>query len=232
LIKNFEGEIEMKNYIFIFTIIVLSFVSAFGQNATDNKLSCTSQTVEKISSRGISLGMGQEEVLNLFAENGKLTTVISEYLPNEGRNQYKSYERDYQYLADALRKQAERSSGFSLTVLIPKDKIKFDGIERYYLAFLDDRLASFTVDYSKPKWENQTQFINKMSEFLNLPKQQYFEGNEYILKCGDYKVTFSRNYNESIYEMSVSANIDGILQQRRKKDDDEQREKDIKVFKP
>jgi len=224
----------MKNFTFISMLIALSFVSVFGQNAAENSSICTNQTVEKISSRGISLGMSQEETLNLFAENGKLAVVSFDYLQNKGPTKFTINEADYQLLQNNLQDQAGRKFGFSIVSLVPKDKARFDGISRYDLGFLDNRLAFFTVYYTKPKWENKEQFVNKLSEILNLPKQQY--QNNYpqiVVKCGDYTVQFSEYiYDQARYAMSVSANIDEITQQRRKKADDEQREKDIKVFNP
>ena len=224
----------MKNFTFISTLIALSFVSVFGQNATENSSVCTNQTVEKISSRGVRLGISQQETLNLFAENGKLTFASGEYLQNEGRTKITPKEVEYQIVLSSLQSRANQNFGFSITSLIPKDALKFDGIARYDLGFLDNRLAIFNVYYLKPKWENREQFIRKMSELLNLPvRENYFNVSPYGLKCGDYTVDFRESYNdEARYSLSVSVNIDEITQQRRKKDDDEQREKDIKVFKP
>ena len=137
----------MKNFTFISMLIALSFVSVFGQNAAENSSICTNQTVEKISSRGISLGMSQEETLNLFAENGKLTFASGEYLQNEGHTKITPKEVEYQTVLSNLQSRANQNFGFSITPLIPKDKSKFDGIARYDLGFLDNRLAIFNVYY-------------------------------------------------------------------------------------
>ncbi len=225
----------MKKYTFLLTIIALSFVSAFGQNTIDNSSLCTNQTAENISSRDIKLGMSQEEVLNIFADNGKLTTVGSEFLPNDGQPKYTYYERDYQYLTDALQKQAGRLSGFSATTIVPKNRVRFDGIARYDLGFIDNRLASFTAQYSKPKWKSLEQFVRTISPLLNLPIiREDFQNQPYSINCGDYTVGFGQgNFQGEIqYFMSVSKNVNEIIRQRTKKIEDEQREKDIKTFKP
>lgn len=225
----------MKLFLTSLTLMIISAISGFGQDASDKMNACTNLTAESISSRGVKLGMSQGDVLNIFADNGKLTTLSGEYLPNEGRTRYTQNERDYQNLVDALQKRAAQVFGFSSTILVPKNIVKFNGIARYDFGFLDNRLAFFNVYYTKPKWENREQFIRKLSEILGLPiLDNHFNINPYGLKCGDYKIDFgqSNEGNEFSYTMLVSANIDEIIRQRQKKFEDEQREKDIKIFKP
>ena len=149
----------MKKITFLLTIIVLSFVSAFGQNATENSLPCTNQTVEKISSRGISLGMSREETLNLFLENRKLATVVYAYLQNEGQTKFLIEEVEYQSALNDLQSRANRNFGYSIISLVPKDAERFSGIWSYDLGFLDNRLAFSKVHYLDPKWDSLEQFI-------------------------------------------------------------------------
>ena len=223
----------MKKITFLLTIIVLSFVSAFGQNATENSLPCTNQTVEKISSRGISLGMSREETLNLFLENRKLATVVYAYLQNEGQTKFLIEEVEYQSALNDLQSRANRNFGYSIISLVPKDAERFSGIWSYDLGFLDNRLAFSKVHYLDPKWDSLEQFANNLSEIFNLPKQPRQDNNPRIVKCGDYTIEFGEYSNdESRYAMSVFADIDGTLRQRGKNAADAQREKDIKAFKP
>jgi hypothetical protein len=221
------------------TLIVFSAFTVnpiFGQNSVTKQTEvCTEETIKKISSRGISLGMSQEETLNLLAENGRLTAVSSEYLQNEGRNKYSFIEAEYQNVSNSLKNRSAQLFGFSSTALAPKDKTKFDGIDYYDLGFLDNSLAFFRVYYTKPKWENREQFIRKMSEILNLPvREDYLNNSPYSLECGNHKVQLGEsNSNTGInHTMLVSTDIDKTIAERRKKADDEQREKDIKTFKP
>jgi len=215
-------------------LLTLFISSAFGQDAVDRIPLCTNQTVEKISSRGIRLGMSIQETLNLFAENNKLTAVNVSYPENGGGANVTTSELDFQSTLEKHREYAKKNFGFSLIRLSVKDKPNFDGISRYGLGFLDNRLAFFDVHYLKPKWESQEQFVRTMSEILNLPvRENYLGGSPYSVKCGDYTARFYINYNdEARYSMSVSANVDEIVLQRRKKAEDEQREKDIKAFRP
>ena len=224
----------MKKITFLLTIIVLSFVSAFGQNATENSLPCTNQTVEKISSRGIRLGMSIQETLNLFTENDKLIAANVSYPENGSAATITRVELDFQTTLERQQEYAKNNFGFSLIVLSTINKPNFDGILRYGLGFLDNRLAFFSVYYSKPNWESQEQFIRTLSEMLNLPvREKDLNTSPYSVKCGDYTVMFYTNYLDEVrYSMSVSANVDGIVTQRRKKAEDEQRKKDIKAFKP
>ena len=223
----------MKKITFLLTIFALSFVSAFGQNAAENSLPCTNQTVEKISSRGISLGMTREETLSLFLENGKLGTVIYAYLQNEGQTKFLIEEVEYQSALNNLQSRANRNFGYSIISLVPRDTQRFDGIWSYDLGFLDNRLAYFTVHYLKPEWKNLEGFADYLSKTLNLPKQPHQDNNPRIVRCGDYTIEFSEYIrDESRYAMSVSANVNEILGQRGKNAADAQREKDIKAFKP
>ena len=223
----------MKNYIFTLTIIVLSFVSAFGQNAAQNNLPCTNQTVENISSRGIKLGMSRDETLNLFLENGRLGIAVYVYLQDEGRSEFGISEVEYKSALNELQSRAKRNFGYWTISLVPKDTRRFDGIWSYDLGFLDERLVFFKVHYLKPDWESLDQFADKSSEILNLPKQPHQDNNPRIVKCGDYTIQFSEYIrDESRYAMSVSADVDETLRQRGKNAADEQRKKDIKVFKP
>ena len=233
LLKDLEGEIEMKKITFLLTMIVLSFVSVFGQNAAGNSSPCTNQTVEKISSRGISLGMSRDETLNLFLENGRLGTVVYAYLQDEGQTKFLIEEVEYKPALSNLQSRANRNFGYSIISLVAKDTRRFDGIWSYDLGFLDDRLAFFKVHYLKPDWESLEQFTNYLSETLNLPKQPHQDTNPRIVKCGDYTIEFGEYIrDESRYAMSVSADVEETLRQRGKNAADEQRKKDIKVFKP
>ena len=220
----------------IFLVLVAVFVVApiFGQTAVTNQKNCTEETVKEISSRGIKLGMNRKDILNLFAENEKLTAVNYEFLPNENRNKISFVERDLEVISSRLQDMISTNFGFSSVSLIPKDKTNFDGISHYDFSFLDDRLAFFRVFYTKPKWENQEQFIRKMSGILNLPvEESNFDNLPYKIRCGNYKVEFGIAYDiETFRNMIVSTDIDDVLNQRRKKAEDEQREKDIKAFRP
>lgn len=214
--------------------VILAF-SSFGQNANNVNSVCDSQTAEKISSRGIKLGLSEKEAFDSFAENGKLTTVYYEYLQNEGRSNYKYSEAEYQNIVDSLQKQAARGFGFSTAILAPRDKAKFDGIAHYELGFIDNKLVYYRTFYTKPNWESREQFIRKMSELLNLPIQENnIESLPYQIRCGNYKVELGteRATIGNYYTLAVSADINEIIGSRKKKNDDEQREKDIKTFRP
>ncbi len=223
--------------IFLILIVFSAFTVSpvFGQTSvTKQSEVCTEETIKKISSRGIKLGMNSKDVLNLFAENGKLTAVNYEFIPKENLNKISFVERDLESLSNRLQSMNSTNFGFSFTALSPTDKIKFDGISYYDLGFLDDRLTFFRVYYTKPIWESREQLIKKMSELINLPVvENNLNTSPYEVKCGDYKVGFEVVYNDEIkFQMNVSANFDEVLKQRRKKAEDEQREKDIKTFKP
>lgn len=213
-------------------MIIGSVTCIFGQNTTNQPTLCTDETVQKISSRGISLGMTLEETLDSFVENNKLTGADISYPEPAGKAIITPVELELQPKIEKIQGVAKNNFGYVTTVLFPKDKERFDGIELYYLGFLDNRLAFFRVNYLKPKWENLEQFVRTVSPLLNLPIRENFTNLPYSIKCGDYTVEFSRNEYEAQYSLSVSKNINEIVQQRRKKAEDEQREREIKAFKP
>jgi hypothetical protein len=218
----------------LITLVVLSVSTILGQNAVNKATVCSGQDVKNISSRGIRLGMDQEEVLRIFSENGKLTLADGEYLQNENRTVYTTREVELQAYPYRLNDRAAAAFGYSFTRVVPKDAVKFDGIARYELGFLDKKLAVFRVNYVKPQWESQSQFIRKLSEILNLSvPADGLDGSPYVIRCGDHSVEFMQNQNdEARFSLQVSADVDGITRQRRKKAADELREKDIKAFKP
>ena len=223
----------MKIFFTISILVTLPLISVFGQNAAEKTSACANQTIEKISSRGISLGMNLENVLEAFSENESLSLASFSYSDNAG-NTVTAIETELKPTINRLREKAAKNFNFSSTALIPKDKSRFEDISRYYVGFLDNRLAFFSVYYLKPEWESLEQFAGKMSETLNLPvEDKPFNSDVYLIKCGDYTVEFRRNYRDaSGYSMSVAKNVDEILTERRKKYEDERREKDIKTFKP
>lgn len=223
----------MKLFLKISMLVTLPVISVFGQNAAEKTLICTNQTIEKISSRGIGLEMNLENVLEAFSENESLSLASVSY-SDIGGNTVIAVEAELKLTIERLQEKAAKNFNYSTVSLIPKDKTRFEGISRYHLGFLDNRLAFFSVYYLKPKWESLERFAGKMSEMLDLPVQNKpFNSDVYVTKCGDYAVEFRRNYRDmSPYSMSVSINVDEILTERKKKYEDEQREKDIKTFKP
>jgi len=223
----------MKNLLSIL-LLTFSTFSVFGQDAVNKTPLCTNQTVEKISSRGVRLGMPLQETLNLFAADNKLTAVKVSYPENGGAAITSIIEMDFQPTIERSQEYAKKNFGYSSFALSVKNKTNFEGISHYYLGFLDNRLTYFSVHYLKPKWESQNEFVKTLSEILNLPVQENFSNNSpYSVKCGDFTVGFRTDYiDEARYSMSVSANVDEILTQRRKKAEDEQKEKDIKAFRP
>jgi len=221
--------------ILLSSVLLTLFTSfAFGQNAVDKAPLCTNQTVEKISSRGVRLGITLQEILNLFAENNKLTAVNISYPENAGAAVITTIELDFQVTLERHQEYAKKNFGFSFASLGVKNKPNFDGISHYDLGFLDNRLAFFNVYHLKPKWENIEQFIGKLSETLSLPDAKEWNfNNRSSVNCDDYIVEAGESYqDEARYSMLVSSKIDEILRQRRKKAEDEQREKDIKAFRP
>lgn len=214
-------------------LLTLFTFSAFGQNAVDRAPLCTNQTVEKISSRGVRLGITLQETFNLLAENNKLTAVNISYPESAGTAVITTNELDFQVTLERHQEYAKKNFGFSFARLGVKNKPNFDGISHYDLGFLDNRLAFFNVYYLKPKWENIEQFIGKLSETLSLPDAKEWNfNNRSSVNCGNYMVEARRSNDEASYSMLVSNKIDEILNLRRKKAEDEQREKDIKAFRP
>ena len=221
----------MKTFIIL---LILSASTMFGQNTVEKSPSCSEPNIKSVSSRGIRLGMDQEETLRPFSENGKLTIADGTYLEKEARTVYTTREAELQAYPTRLNIVAGGNFGYAFTRLVPKDAIRFEGVARYEFAFLDRKLAVFSVSYLKPKWENRDQFIRKISEILGLPIQEgALFNNPYRIKCGNYYLQlYEYNNEDARYSMAVSVNIDEILTQRRKKAEDEQREIDIKTFKP
>ncbi|NOT49633.1 MAG: hypothetical protein HOP17_18055 [Acidobacteria bacterium] len=215
--------------------MVFSVSVVLPQNNPEKSPICSERDVKNISSRGIRLGMEQEEVLRPFLENSKLVLADADYRQTEDHTVYTNREIDFAGYAARLNDRANSGFGYAFTRVVPKDMVKFDGITRYDLAFLDGKLAFFRAYYSKPRWESFQQFVMKVSELTNLPYREDLLRNSqnYFVKCGDYSLELLDQQNdEPRFSMAVSLNIDEITRGRRKRAEDEQREKDIKAFKP
>jgi len=191
-----------------FFILVLFVGSACAQTPT-----CTDSTIAKISSRGIKIGESMNDLLSLFASTDEDKNKIR---PNySGPNQ--------------------RSIGFEVfsagTAGVSQPD-RFDGISGYIFYVLDDKLAGFSVTYTKPKWENPNQFIDKMAGFFDLPKADQWKGDTIRqLQCENYSLHAQLLGSGAIFTVT-DARLASILKDRQQAADREQREKDSKVFKP
>ena len=223
---------------FLFSLISIGILgsAAFSQNAGSPPNLCSQKSVEDISSRGIKLGMRMDEAITMFADKGMLTTAVIDYNPADGKTTVRSNEYALQQALVNLGNDAKGSFGYSGITLIPKDKVRFEGIARYSLGFVDSVLTRYQVYYLGPKWENSEQLNRTMSGLLNLPiKESSLNSGNYSIKCGDYEVGFqmvSSSNDEAKFFMKVDANMNAELQRRSKNAEKEKREKEIKAFKP
>lgn len=191
--------------------IVASPLLLFGQNTTSTV--CDNQTAETISSRGIKLEMSPIEILNLFVRTEAEKQAVLQQQPNFG------------YLSFVIKPR--------------KEDLNFEGINLYYLSFLDNQLNSFTIYYAKPKWKDGTQFVETIIKSFNLPTKDKWladanNGRSFQLNCGDYTIkTNLAMFENPDNELSVYNNkLNAIIRERREKAEDEVRQRDIKAFKP
>lgn len=206
----------MKLFLTSLTLIIVSAISAFAQNAATQTENCSDQTIKKISSRGISIGADLNDVLNLLG------------LTEENKQQF---------LNSSSGNDNDRF-GFKFFSVGPNQNLqkqneKFDGISDYVLTSLDNRLVGFVVNYTKPIWRNNEQFTTKIGETLNLPDVKNWNirrDNNFNLQCGNYTIG---TYTSGRSSLRIDDNrIGQILEQRKRKAADEQLEKDLKTFKP
>jgi hypothetical protein len=200
----------MKRLTTISIIIICLVCSIYGQET--NTTICTNKAIEKVNSRGVKIGLKIDEVLNLF----NLTEEEKQRILNN---------------ANASSKVAFGSKGF---VVYPKlNDEKFDGISGYSFGFLDDRLVSFNVGYSKPKWKDANQFGSKIIKFFDLPKIENWESNAGSLniQCENHYIRLYASNSSSSFSIS-DTRVRIILEEREQKILEEKREKEIKAFKP
>ena len=204
----------MKKAVFFSAMIFILSAFVFGQNGAQNNSSCTGETVQKISSRGIKIGAEMNDVINLFAETESEKQVIQKAVRDFGV-EYKSL-------------------NFGLDGKLRQPNERFEGISDYNFNFLDNRLSGFYVSYTKPVWDNTAQFTAKMAEIFNLPdlkNWETFQENGLTLKYGNYKIITQTDGGRSSFNIDDNR-IGDILRERKRKADAEQREKDLKTFKP
>lgn len=193
----------MKKITFMLTIIILSFISAFGQNQAKKSSVCTEESARKISSRGINLGANVSDVINLFA-----LTV----------------EEKQRLLKSSSGSDNDRI-GYKFFSISPDQNPQppnenFAGISDYTFSFLDKQLTGFTIFYNKPIWENTEKFTAKMAETFALPDIKSWNSEPdgtLWLQCGNYKIT-TQTFNFGRSSIGIYDNrIRQILEQRRRK---------------
>ncbi|MBX3289023.1 MAG: hypothetical protein KF855_06715 [Acidobacteria bacterium] len=186
---------------------------SFSQGDASDKALCTDQTVEKIESRGIKLGMKIEDVLNIFASDEEEKEKLKR---NQGGG------------------SVRRHLGYESIMLIPQQKDKdpggrFEGIGGYTFSFLDEKVSGFSVNYPWTRWKDSTQFAEKVAESLGLPTTDKWTGDRSTLRltCGDYQISVTTPANSN--ELSVrNTQEQKIIAEREEKYNEETR----KRFKP
>ncbi len=163
---------------------------SFSQSDASDKALCTNQTVEKIESRGIKVGMKIEDILNIFASDEEEKEKLRQ---RESRDSYR------------------RHLGFESISLRPQKKDtepgkRFEDIVAYGFEFLDERVLSFTVYYQWTNWKDSKQFAEKVSESLNLPGVDNWtiERSQAQLNCGDYLIIASYQGNSRFEVRNMS----------------------------
>ncbi len=137
----------MKGILLILILTIALPVASFGQKTNAANTVCTDQTARKISSRGITLGMKLNDVLNLLP------------LSNE----------DKQVARGSVAKQSR--NGFSAYDFYPtRNDTKFEGIRSYNFRFFDEQLVSLEVTYDQPKWKDVNEFGETIINTFNLPR--------------------------------------------------------------
>lgn len=137
----------MKGILLILILTVPLPIASFGQKTNAANTVCTDQTAQKISSRGITLGMKLSDVLNLLP------------LSNE----------DKQAARSSVAKQSHY--GFSAYDFYPtRNDTKFEGIRSYNFRFFDEQLVSLGITYDQPKWKDVNEFGETIIKTFNLPK--------------------------------------------------------------
>jgi hypothetical protein len=70
--------------------------------------------------------------------------------------------------------------------------LDLEGVKRFSLEFLDDRLTYIEIEYDdSTKWENPESFAAKLSETMKLPDAWQNEHGRSILKCAGFNIIAS-----------------------------------------
>ena len=193
------------------SLFFVAFAIAFhAQPPSTPANGCSNETVEKISSRGIKIGTKIDDLLSLFATD----------------------ETQKVQLRNSASGPDSKHLGFEFFGVQPlpidvKPDGKFDGISSYVFTLLDEKLAGFTVRYSRPKWKDSKQFAETMIAALSLPTIDKWERDD-TLYCGDYKLFVSNSGTFVIEDRRLNT----IIAERKKKYEEDQRIADLKKFRP
>ena len=204
----------MKRIIFLASLIIMATSPVCGQNSRESSGEvCTSAVAQKIDIRGVRLGMSLDQVLALFPgsrENPEVRFALE-------------------------RAKSETNYGTMSLQLYPSYyglKEKYAGIWMFGLGFLDERVVSLYVNYSGPEWRSVDEFVAKLAEAFDLPKEKVWkDGGERTkaLTCGDlqFRVYAAPGNGSNTFHIH-SFSAERVVSERRA----EAKERERRAFKP
>jgi len=111
---------------------------------------------------------------------------------------------------------------------------EFEGIETAKVDFLDDKIVAIEIDYDRTyQWHSESEFIDKISELLNLPRKAWKSALlGKAMTCDGFKITAYTliDFGSTHASKITIARLDteSIVKKRR----EEREEKERKTFRP
>lgn len=172
----------------LFLLPMVAVAQTAGQQANDSK--CTAAMARSLTIRGIHLGMSKDELLALFpgaSENPEVKAALAQAQapPNFG------------------------TASFSLWPGSFATKDRFEGVSGIYITLFDDRVVSYTIQYTGwptgPTWVKVDDWVAKLSETLGLPGPRDWDQpsqTERLLACEGLEVRANTINGASLFVLS------------------------------
>lgn len=171
-------------YVLAVTILITTTGIGYSQQTAVQSNQCSLKLAQSPAVRGIKLGMNLNEVLALFPGSRE-----DNYIKNEISNVgfYSGVETLPRFGV----------LNFSVAPAQYSTKERFTGIELLSFTFLDDRLAVYSVQYSRPPWPKLDEFVDKVAGAFHLPAADKWTSENAFrknLECDDFKLqAFTRD---------------------------------------
>ena len=171
-------------YVLAVTILITATGLVYSQQTAVQSTQCSLKLAQSPAVRGIKLGMTLDEVLAFFPGSRE-----DKYIKNEISNvgSYSGIETLPRFGV----------VNFGVTPAQYSTKQRFAGIESLSFTFLDDRLAVYSVQYSRPPWPKLDEFVDKVAGAFHLPAADKWATENAFrkdLECDGFKLqAFTRD---------------------------------------
>lgn len=202
----------MKYILSLAAVFLSASISTFGQAPAAQTLQCSLKVAQSPAVRGIKLGMKVDDVLALFPGSRENEYIKSALTANPGFPNYGMI-------------------SFGIAPFQYPTKERYVGISQLSFIFVDGRTVRFYVEYGRPPWPRVDEFIDKISDALQLPPKANWtadnQGRKNLL-CDGFRIRAATLDQRG--SLSIETDDDPYKIQRERRAAEEEKER--REFKP